>query len=163
VDAVTEMRRGKRPSRQVVQPSGGRKGEPGKLEVKLVFFYELHSSNIYDHPGYLKCIEKPETLINVALPYLLRMTPWRNTGRPWEGQPTANYTYVYHNALSRTAFNVSTGVAEVQEITPSYQDRDPLLIMRVSEDVLWFDENPREIEWMDMNIDARSWAAVSEQ
>jgi hypothetical protein len=35
--------------------------------------------------------------------------------------------------------------------------------MRVSEDVLWFDENPREIEWMDMNIDARSWAAVSEQ
>ncbi|MHC4867725.1 MAG: hypothetical protein ACYTEX_26945 [Planctomycetota bacterium] len=150
VDALNELRRGFLGPRQVVAPPSGGKGT---IEEQLVFVKTLAYDSII-------CLTNPadaDSTLVVAKPYMLRRTPWQASSRPWMGPRI--YGYAYNAPNMRTATRAGTEIHEIQVITPSYEKLDPLVVRRVTPNILWAQGSDEldGVEWMEW-YSAREWA-----
>ena len=85
--------------------------------------------------------------VKVALPYLLRRTPF-------DGLSRNSISYTYASAIQRTA-----GGSETQLITPGYVAGDIIYgISGVSGGTGVSDEGELPVDWLDLNLDGRAWA-----
>jgi hypothetical protein len=104
-------------------------------------------------------VESGEDEIKVALPYLLRKTPFDAATRTEE--PRAGITYVYSDNHLRLATNEDED-EENQIIVDSYEEGDIIFAMRgiFSNTGLYADDPTNEIPivWIDNNNDGRYWA-----
>ncbi len=88
-------------------------------------------------------------LINIALPYLLRRTPF-------DGQTRDGVSYTYTSNVERSA---SDGVDnETQVIVPGYVDNDE--IWATGTNVIIGGVGVAGVVWLDLNLDGRAWAAT---
>lgn len=88
--------------------------------------------------------------VKVALPYLLRKTPF-------DGKTRNSIAYTYSSVTQRTA-----GGSEAQLITPSYVADDIIYaISGVTGGTGVTDENSEPVTWLDLNLDGRAWAKES--
>jgi hypothetical protein len=93
-------------------------------------------------------------LIAVALPYLLRRTPF-------DGLTRSTYTYAYTNNIERVS-TADDDTEETQQITPAYIAGDEILAVRyIKGNTVAYDDYDALISWEDMNTDGRQWAKVT--
>jgi len=107
---------------------------------------------------YLVCREFDGTAqgtsdVYISRPYLLRASMESRNG----------VSYTYSNSQTREA---TDGVdTETQEVTPDYVVDDEIYAIRGIVRGSGVSSEPagnRKIEWLDLNIDARAWAAIQE-
>ena len=86
----------------------------------------------------------------VAMPYLLRRTPF-------DGSSRNGISYDYTSATARTATQDTT--TETQVIVPSYVAGDIIYgVKGVIGGTDTYDADDAAVEWLDMNVDGRAWA-----
>lgn len=157
VDTVNRILPGVRPPRQtfstpLLSPSGTASGGVIVQQMKIVAV----GNNFLECNPYDGLSVDTETSILVAKPYLLRRAPFEDNGRD-------DLTFTYTDGSTRTASNGSD--TEDQVITPSYVAGDVIYAVRGVvggtdvENTSATDDPP--VEWLDMNVDGRSWAKDS--
>jgi hypothetical protein len=104
---------------------------------------------------YLYCntwdgVDQGDAPVKVALPYLLRRTPF-------DGKTRNGITYTYTGDVTRLADDGSN--TETQVMVPSYVAGDEVYAIRnVTGTSGVRDENNVPMDWLDINVDARAWA-----
>ena len=96
------------------------------------------------------------TDIKVAKPYMLRKTPF-------DGETRAGITYTYTSVGTRTADDQTE--TEDQVIVPSYLANDEIIAIlgtKGGTNTTDGEEDPKKINWLDLNVDARAWAKEAE-
>jgi hypothetical protein len=105
--------------------------------------------------------------IKVALPFLIRKTPFDSATRT--DPPRAEITYVYTSNIRRTATKTVDGeeVEEFQIIVDSYEEGDIIFASKgiFGNTGVYQDDptNEKPIIWLDENRDGRYWAATTEE
>jgi len=116
-------------------------------------------------------VDQIETAFNIALPFLLRRTPFDSDPDFLGSNPAPDerngLTYVYTTDIERVATIVESGDTEIQVIVPSYQEGDIIYAMKniiggTSTSATDSDGFTTVVEWVDMNADGRFWALKSE-
>ena len=88
--------------------------------------------------------------IEVALPYILRRTPW-------DGNTRGNFTYTYLSNVERE-ISVNNTVIGTEEINPEYLPGDIVYgVKNVSGGTDVVNANGDDVVWLDLNVDARRW------
>jgi len=104
-------------------------------------------------------IEKGEDEIKVALPFLLRKTPFDDATRT--DPPRADISYVYSDFHIRIATNAD-GDDEDQILVASYETDDIIYAIKgiFGNTSVYHDDpsNETPVIWLDANIDGRFWA-----
>lgn len=103
-------------------------------------------------------VAKGDDKIDIALPFLLRKTPF-------DGTPArAGITYTYTSNSARTAKNAA-GDEENQVLTDSYEEDDIIFAFKgmFGNTGVYFDDpiNELPILWVDANLDGHYWTKVS--
>jgi len=148
VDAINRISGGITPPRQL---SASARPIPTGSTSKVQQFVV---NSVYG--DYLSCYPYNGLQINttavilVAKPYLLRQTPFNGSSRN-------GVSYTYTSAIQRTATDGSTD--ETHVITPSYVTNDIIYAIRnIVGKTATYNSQLDIIEWLDMNVDGRSWA-----
>ena len=109
-------------------------------------------------------LEKGEDEVKVALPFLLRKTPFDEATRE-DPELRAGISYVYSEFNLRVATKAGEGEdddeTEDQIIVDSYEEDDIIFAMKgvFGNTSVYHDEEEEEpIIWVDMNLDGRYWA-----
>lgn len=103
-------------------------------------------------------VEEGEDEIKVAMPFLLRKTPFDSATRL--DPPRAGITYVYSDFNIRVATN-EDDEDEAQILVDSYEEGDIIFAMKgiFGGTSLYHDEEKEiPVIWIDSNVDGRFWA-----
>lgn len=105
-------------------------------------------------------VAKGDDIIDIALPFLLRITPF-DLGINPNALPRDGITYVYSQFNIRQATNADDDT-EDQIIVPSYEEDDIIFAFKgmFGNTAAYFDDpiNESPILWVDANLDGRFWA-----
>lgn len=149
VSAINTLRKGVHPPQQVFPER-----KPGIPQIALFQVVSVGTDYLVCNPFDGASGEAGTDVVNVALPYLLRRTPFHGSTR--EG-----IAYSYTSATARTATLGSD--TESQVIVPSYAAGDLIFavrgVLRGTGAVLTDGNNATTaLDWVDMNFDGRAWA-----
>lgn len=148
VDAINRISGGVRPPRQ--RMGGSRPVNPESLsKVQQFKVVSVQGDYLVCNPYDSLAAATNQTVL-VAKPYLLRQTPF-------DGSSRDGVTYTYTDGTQRSADDGSE--TETQLITPSYVSGDIIYAIRnISGKTDTYDTLSLIIEWLDLNVDGRSWA-----
>jgi len=158
VDAVNRIVGGVRPPRQTVSAPLSA-GAPGKSSKQGPIVAQFKVVSVED--DFLVCndydgLAASDVTTLVAKPYLLRRTPFDLLTRD-------GVEFIYGDAVERIAFD-GEGTSETQRITPSYVAGDIIYAVRNIVGKTDVDDTDTEsddkLDWLDLNVDGRSWAEV---
>lgn len=143
---MNKLQRGVRAPRQVT--------ERGNVRAVRVQQFKVVSVQ----QDYLVCrtwngTEQGDSDVFVALPYLLRRTPF-------DGAARNGISYSYGDNVSRTAS--LSGEDEAQVMVPSYVAGDVIYAVRNSAGGTGVTANAAAVQWLDLNVDGRAWAKEAE-
>lgn len=141
IKAVNQLTRGIAPPQQV-KPDASR--SPNPIQVRKFIIKAVSSDYLIT-----------DNNIKVAKPPYLRQ-------EPFDGQTISGVLYTYKSSEVRSATRSSD--TEDQIITPGYSVGDTIFAIKgilsntVGTTGVQFQD--KELEWLDLNVDARQWAAV---
>lgn len=149
VTAINTLRKGVHPPAQIFPER-----KAGTVTVALFQVVSVQTDYLVCNPLDGATGVASTDVVNVALPYLLRRTPF-------DGSTREGISYTYTSNIQRTASDGSD--TETQVIVPSYAAGDSIFAMRgvlrgTGAVLVDGNNNTTALDWIDMNFDGRAWA-----
>ena len=147
-------------------PDQLRQSVPAKVTVRQFQIVELKTDYLIAKPYNGDEVEDNE--VKIALPYLLRRTPFETLTNPIAITPTrGGFTYTYTTDSERISTKTSDSTTETQVLVPEYVVDDIIYAQKgvlggVSTEIKDDAGKDIRLDWIDQNLDGRFWAKKSE-